>query len=141
MGRVHNEVKTLCGERVDHRVKSLVAAFLMLSLTIFAMKIGILLNVVGFSKSLRMDFLNEDEVNTGFLTDFSEFFVFYLNKGIRVGNLDTELGIFLGTHDGKLSLGVDTFVDLIKHDLIIFGLSGFFGKSFLSVGPMIEIDI
>ncbi len=122
-------------------MRKFTAVFLILSIAIFGMRIGISMNLLDFSEILRMDFLNVDSVRSGFSTDFSRFFVFYLNKDVSLGIFNAEIGGFFGTREGNLSFGVDTFVNLIEHNLIIFGLSASFGRSFLSVGPILEIDI
>lgn len=141
MGGVRHQVEALRGEGIDRRVKKFIIGILVLSALLFGMRIGVSMNLVGFSETLRVDFLSMNDMRSGFSTDFSKFFVFYLNRDVSLGTFSAEIGGFLGTSEGELTFGMDTFVNFIKHGAVIFGLSASFGKSFLSVGPILEIDI
>ena len=141
MGRVHNEVKTLCGERVDHRVRVLLLILLIISVAVFGIKAGLSLNFVGFSGVFRMDFLNMNGFNSGFLTDFSEIFAIYLNKEMDFWNVDANVGGFFGASGGNFSFGLNIVLVFYKRGSLLFGISSAVGIQFLSIGPAIQIDI
>ncbi len=141
MGRVHYTAEALCRGRTDSQVKTILVVLLVLSIASFGIKIGVSLNLMGFSELFRMDFLNQAGFSSGFLTDFSKSFVIYLNKDTDFLDVDTELGGFFGASNGEFSVGLDVFFTLYKRGFVLFGISSTLGIHFLSIGPTLEIDI
>ncbi len=141
MGGVHYKVEALRRGRTDSQVRAVLMVLLTVSIASFGMKLGVSLNLIGFSEIFRLDFLNQAGFSSGFLTDFSKSFVIYLNKEVDFLDIDTELGGFFGASNGEFSVGLDVFFTLYKRGFVLFGISSTLGIHFLSIGPTLEIDI